>query len=117
MMKKSMENLLLGAGAAIVGFLAYAILKKPEKTMIRLKIVAYNETPPSARTSAQEYVEHRRELLRKKAVAKAAAKGEAAASTPDKTIAAAEEPAAKDVDSINHVPEDHSEHTTEADEE
>lgn len=88
MMKKSMKNLLLGAGAAIVGFLAYSILKKPEKTMIRLNVAAYNEIPPSSRTSAQEYVEHRRELLRKKDVAKAAAQEAAVASTPDKTIAA-----------------------------
>lgn len=73
-MKKSTKGFLWGIGAAVAGFLAYALLKEPEN--------AHTKEEEEAERR-KEYFERRKAVIREKAAAKAA---EAAVITTEETI-------------------------------
>lgn len=65
-MKKNFKYFLMGAGAVVAGFFAYALFKDQPKEDIVAEPAADTTSPiPSAaHRSSQEYVDHRREVLR-----------------------------------------------------
>lgn len=74
-MKKNLKFFLVGAGAVVAGFFAYALLKDRSEDDIIAKS-AEDITPPrtsSERHISQEYIERRRELYRKRAAERAVA--------------------------------------------
>lgn len=76
-MKKSMKYFLIGAGATVVGFIVYSLLKEPkdaaDTTSTEKEVAGTPLTPNNTHALSKEYVEHRRDLMIEKAAVKAAA--------------------------------------------
>lgn len=99
-MKKKFKYFLMGAGTVVAGFFAYAWLKDQPKTRPADDIIgepSVDTIPPGASTEqniSQEYIEHRRELYRKRAAQRAASPAVAEDSSASPVVAR-ETPAAR----------------------
>lgn len=68
-MKKAVKNLLLGAGLAAVGLIAYSVWKDAKESAA----VQDADYDPVSTTPSKEYVERRRQQIREAAEARKAA--------------------------------------------
>ena len=99
-MKKKFKYFLLGAGTVVAGFFAYAWLKDQPKTRPVDDIIGEPsaDTIPQGASAeqnvSQEYIEHRRELYRKRAAQRAASPAVAEDSSASPVVAC-ETPAAR----------------------
>ena len=99
-MKKKFKYFLLGAGTVVAGFFAYAWLKDQPKTRPVDDIIGESsaDTIPQGASAeqnvSQEYIEHRRELYRKRAAQRAASPAVAEDSSASPVVAC-ETPAAR----------------------